>query len=224
MPTTQPTTAAIVAAALDLAENQGWRNVTLAAIAARSGHSLADLLAEFPTKEAILKAFALQVDHDVLKDPFDDAGTVRDRLFDLLMRRFDALAPRRAALRAILRDTLGDPFAALSGLCALHRSMTLTLEAAGASASGAIGQVRVKALGAIYLHALYEWLQGESDDTDRVMAQIDKSLARAERIATSISTQRERLRERRHARRTARHQPSDVEASAASAADAAERA
>jgi hypothetical protein len=36
-------------------------------------------------------------------------GSPHDRLFELLMRRFDALRPYRPALRAIIRDSVGEP-------------------------------------------------------------------------------------------------------------------
>jgi hypothetical protein len=101
--------------------------------------------------------------------------------------------------------------------------MSLTLEAAGVSASGPAGRLRAKVLAGLYLRAFYGWLQ--NDDTegsdDRIMAQLDKALTRVERIATSFAGQRERLEARRQARRAARHRPSDVEASAAEAPEQA---
>jgi AcrR family transcriptional regulator len=226
MATKSDVAATIMNTALELAESQGWRKVTMADIAAKSGQKPDRVFAEFPTKEAILRAFARRIDAEVLKEPLDSDGTVRDRLFDLIMRRFDALAPHRAGIRAILNDTVGDPFAALAGLCAVHRSMSLTLEAAGVSASGPAGRLRANVLAGLYLRAFYGWLQ--NDDTegsdDRIMAQLDKALTRVERIATSFAGQRERLETRRQARRAARHSPSDVEASAAGAAEAPEQA
>jgi AcrR family transcriptional regulator len=213
----------IMNTALELAQSRGWRKVTLAAIAAESGLKADRVLGEFPTKEAILAAFARRIDAEVLKEPLDAEGTVRDRLFDLIMRRFDALGPHRAGIRAILTDTMGDPFAALSGLCAVHRSMSTTLEAAGVSASGPFGRLRANALAALYLRTLYDWLQASDESGgDRIMAQLDKALTRAERIATSFAGQRERLEARRQARRAARRRASDDEAAAPNAAGAAE--
>lgn len=203
----------IIAAALNLAQTQGWRRLTLADIARESGVKLERIAAEFPSKDAILAGFARRIDAQILKEPLDESGTVRERLFELLMRRFDALAPHRGALRAIVRDTLGDPLASLEGLYALARSMALTLEAAGVSASGPLGPVRVKVLGAVYLGALVPWLRGNGD-TDRLMARIDRALARVERLAQSVErTTRPRRDEA----------PSDVEIDAANVADTSEQ-
>ena len=176
----------IISTALTLAETRGWRSVTLAEIAAESGQTLGRIAGEFPTKDAILFAFNRRIDAEILEDSVDRDSSVRDRLFELMMRRLDALAPHRSAIRAILRDTVGEPLATLSGLCAVHRSMSLTLEAAGVSATGPLGLLRVKALSALYLRTLYIWLRGDDGGNDRIMAELDKSLARAERLATSL--------------------------------------
>jgi AcrR family transcriptional regulator len=223
MATTSDAATTILDAALTLAEGRGWQRVTLAAIAAETGLNLAQIHAQFRSKDAILAAFNRRIDAQVLSEPIDQSGSVRDRLFDLIMRRFDALGPHRAAIRAILRGTVGDPIASLCGLCAVHTSMATTLEAAGVSASGPLGRLKVKALSALYLRSLYQWLRGEGDD-DRIMAQLDRALARAEEIMTSFASRHERLRERRRARRAARSRASDMEENAAAAADASEQA
>jgi AcrR family transcriptional regulator len=185
----------IIEAALALARTHGWRTVTLAAIARESGQSLDKLVAEFPSKPAILAAFNRRIDAEMVKGPVEDGSSVKDRLFELIMRRLDALSPHRDAVRAILRDTVGvDPVASLMGLCSLHRSMALALEAAGVSASGPLGRLRANALAAIYLRALRLWLRDADGSADRVMADLDKSLTRAERLATSFGSRRGRWR------------------------------
>src|SRR3546814_11733428 len=55
----------------------------------------------------------------------------RDRLFDMLMRRFDVLQPYREALAVILQDQLLDPLARCCGLGSLGRSMPPPLQGAG---------------------------------------------------------------------------------------------
>jgi AcrR family transcriptional regulator len=212
----------IATTALELARDRGWRRLSLADIAAASGLPTDRVYDEVRSKEGILEAFARHIDRQVLKEPVGMDGTVRDRIFDLIMRRFDALDPYRGAIRAILQDTFGDPLAALSGLCAVHRSMSLTLEAAGVSASGPLGRLKANALSALYLRTLYDWLRTADDESDdRIMAQLDRALTRAERIATSLAGQRERFEARRKARRQA---ASDIEANAAGAAEASEQA
>lgn len=174
-----------IEAALALAARRRWSTVTLADIARESGEGLDRVIAEFPSKLAILAALNRHLDLEMVKSPLADEGTVKDRLFELLMRRLDALAPHRAGVRGMLQGTVGvDPMASVVGLCSLHRSMAIALEAAGVSASGPFGRLRANALGAIYLRVLGLWLRDATND--RVMAELDKALSRADRLARTF--------------------------------------
>jgi AcrR family transcriptional regulator len=172
-----------IAAALRLAESRGWGEVALRDIAAEADIPFAELYARFPGKLAILAAFSRTIDGRILAAVESEApeGSARDRLFDLMMRRFDLLQPHREALRSILRATGRDPLAVACGARSLARAMATTLEAAGISAAGLSGVVRVKGLAAIYLAVLRRWLRDESDDKAATMALLDKLLTRAER-------------------------------------------
>ncbi len=173
----------VVAAAFDMAVARGWQSVTLNDVAESTGLSLAEVYRLFPSKTAILDRFVESVDAEVLAAGAADLGEPpRDRLFDVLMRRFDALNPRKDAVASILNDLAGDPLAAAASLPAFLRSMGWMLEAAGLSASGAIGALRVKGLAAIWLDALRVWLHDDSPDMARTMAALDRNLRRAERL------------------------------------------
>ena len=129
----------IVATALDLAAERGWAGLSMREIAAAAGVPLAVVQEHYPTKGAILEAFTRQVTAAVLadEDGFDAEEAPRDRLFDVLMRRFDALQPHRKALASILLDQPRDPVSALAGLAGLQRSMGWMLETAGLDAGAA---------------------------------------------------------------------------------------
>ena len=100
----------ILSAALTLAATKGWRSTSLADIAVEADVSLAEAYAAYPTKAAILTGLLSQTDQQVLSEGgIDDQEPVRDRLFDVLMRRFDALEPHKPAVAAILRDLPLDP-------------------------------------------------------------------------------------------------------------------
>lgn len=176
----------VIVAALTLAESEGWRRVTLATIAAKAGLSLAETHALFPGKLAILDGFARRMDRAVMEGgaAVDEKETVRDRLFELLMLRFDAMRPHRAGLKAVLRDTvLLDPLGSLCALDNLRRSMACTLEAACIQSGGWGGRLRGQCLGLVYLCALRVWLGDKSEDMAPTMAALDRGLARAERLA-----------------------------------------
>jgi AcrR family transcriptional regulator len=174
--------AGIVDAALALAAREGWRSVSLAAIAAEAGTSILQLYSVYRSKSAILHAFHRRIDAAMLAatDPTEDERP-RDRLFDVVMRRFDALNAHKDAVAAIARDAPRDPLAALCGVPSLLNSMAWMLEAAGVSASGWIGRTRAKLLLGIYLSVLRVWLADDSADMTRTMATLDSRLRHAER-------------------------------------------
>ena len=103
----------IIDTTMELIAGRGWRNVALGDIAAASGLSLAQLYAIFPSKLAVLDAFERRINEQTLAGGTDAGDTIRDRLFELVMRRLDALAPHKAAVRALVRDLPRDPAAAL---------------------------------------------------------------------------------------------------------------
>lgn len=186
---------AIIDATLDLAAIQGWRDTTLGDIARHAGVSLAELYGHFPSKMAILAAFARRIDLAMLAgiEPEEAEETPRERLFDLAMRRFDALAPHREGIRAILRDSGRDPATALCGAAGpFRRTLTWMLEAAGLDSSGLTGMVRANGLALIYLSVLRVWLEDESEDMSKTMAVLDKRLKRAEELVNSLPGRRRR--------------------------------
>ncbi len=173
-----------IEAALALAAERGWRDVTLEAIAERAGLSLAALFETYPSKAALLGAFSRRIDAHILaaRDEALADRAAHERLFDVVMRRFDALAPHKDALRSILRGSCFDAEAGLVGACALHRSMAAMLEAAGLSASGARGALRRKGLAIVYLDTMRVWLSDDSPDMARTMKALDGHLRRIDRL------------------------------------------
>jgi AcrR family transcriptional regulator len=185
----------IITAALQLGAAEGWRPLTMDAIAEAAKIKPDDLRARFASKRAILDGFAARIDQQVLDTAADDAETIRERLFDLIMCRFDALAPHKETLRAMLPDApsklaVADPGMALHALCASRRAMQSTLEAAGVGTSGLLGRAKIKLLMVVYFNALHIWLGDETGTMDKVMAQLDKSLARLEGLAETFLARR----------------------------------
>lgn len=184
----------VIEAALALAAASGWRQLGLAGIAKKAGLTMAELRSVFPSKAAILAGFVRRTDERVLaggKDGGEDGGsTARDRLFDVLMRRFDVLQPDRSAVRVIIRDSLCDPLAVLCQGPMLFSSMAWMLEAAGLSSAGLNGALRTKGLALVYLVALRAWLKDDSTDLAKTMAVLDRGLRRAEKMAAFLNSGR----------------------------------
>lgn len=174
--------ARIIDAALKLAAERGWHAVSLAEIAEAAGLTVLQLYAVFRSKTAILEAFHRRIDEAVLAGVAPEEGEQpRDRLFDTVMRRFDALNPHKAAIKAMARDAWTDPLATLGGVPSLSSSMTWMLESSGISATGWQGRARANLLLGIYLSVLRVWLSDDSPDIMKTMAALDRRLRQAER-------------------------------------------
>jgi AcrR family transcriptional regulator len=172
----------IIDAALGLVATEGWRGTSLAAIATAAQLPILQVYRIFHSKQAILAGCFRRLDEIVLTElPAPEADErPRDRLFDLLMRRFDALRPYKPALEVLRHEFPGDP---ITGLCAgvsLLRSMRWMLEAADIPISGIRGAVALRLSCAAYLSAMRVWLQDDSPDLARTMAALDARLRRIE--------------------------------------------
>jgi AcrR family transcriptional regulator len=184
--------AALRQALLDLVEERGWIDLSMADIAEHAGVSLADAHRAYRSKAAILVGLTKALDERLIEgldsDPLE--GSAKDRLFDLLMRRFDILKADRDAYRRLMKQLPATPgeFAAL--LCRLRRSLSLMLEAAGVSASGLKGELRLQGLGAVYTAGLRAFVNDESEDLSKTMAEIDKRLGQAERLSDLLNRRR----------------------------------
>jgi len=179
---------AIIDAALRLAETKGWRRTTFADIADAAGLGVAELYKRFRSKGAILEAFVRRVDQATLEgaETGKSDSSPRDRLFDLFMRRFDALQPHKGAVAALARELPLHPLSALCTGARLCRSMAWIASVAGLPGGGPLGLLRAKALAAIYLYAMRVWLRDESEDHAKTMAALDQALSRAEMFANSV--------------------------------------
>ncbi len=173
---------ALITAALAIAAERGWRHVSVAAAAREAGLSLSEARARFPSRARILMRLGVMADQAVLTD-VPAEGTVRDRLFDLLMRRYDAFQAHRAGLIAIMRALPCDPATAVILACATRRSMRWMLNAAGAETGGLRGELKVRGLIGVWLWGLRAWEKDDSEDLTTTMAAVDTALSRAERAA-----------------------------------------
>ena len=100
------------------------------------------------------------------------------------MQRFDALAPFKPGLRALARgDGRADPLVWLASGCNLDRAMGWLREAIGLRPHGLRAAVAKRALGLAYLRTVRVWLDDDSADLARTMAELDRNLRRIEGLA-----------------------------------------
>jgi AcrR family transcriptional regulator len=175
-----PRDQAIDALMVLLAERR-YHEIGLHDIATHAGLSLSGLRAAFPGKMAILAAFNERIDLAVLAAGPAEGDSERDRLFDVLMRRFDALAPYRPALKKLARSAQTHPALACATAFAADRSMSWMLAAAGIRHDGFLGRVAKSGAGMVFAEAMATWVDGEDPDSEKTMAALDRALRRGER-------------------------------------------
>lgn len=175
-------------ALMALLAEHSFEEIGLAEVAGRAGLKLSQLRAEFGSTLAIFAGHMKDVDRAVLAGGDADKGfedlaeePARERLFDVLMRRLEALAPYKEAVRSVMRSARRNP-----GLCfALNamavRSQRWMLETAGIGASGPRGALRAQGAALMFARVLAVWVDDDEPGLDRTMAALDRGLASAER-------------------------------------------
>jgi ubiquinone biosynthesis protein COQ9 len=174
----------IVDAALRLAATSGWNGLSLGQIAQEAGIGLAEFRKEFSSKADILAAYTRMVDDAVLAKvgAADATLSTRDRLFDVLMTRFELMAPQKQGLRRIASDLRSNPGEGLAQFGVAARSIYWMLAAAGIDAEGSRGALRVPGVMSIYARAFDIWLEDDDPGLARTMAALDSRLRRGERF------------------------------------------
>jgi AcrR family transcriptional regulator len=170
----------IIDALMELLAEERIEEIGFGAIARRAGLTLADCRAEFRSVLAVLAAYIKEIDRQALAGGDTDAAeeSPRERLFDVLMRRLETLAPHKAAIRSLARSATRDPAlaVALNGLTV--RSMQWMLTAAEISAAGPKGILRSQGLALVYASVLRTWLDDDDPGLARTMAALDRGLGR----------------------------------------------
>ncbi|MRI55060.1 TetR/AcrR family transcriptional regulator [Methylobacterium sp. DB1607] len=175
---------AAVEALMRLAAEQPWNDIEIGDIAREAGLSLAELRDLFPSKGAVLGGLSRIIDRTVLEvDTADLADEpARERLFDVLMRRLDAMTPYKPALRRIAFALRGDVLSmlALNGVALnSHRYM---LAAAGIDTEGPLGRLKLQGTVIAFARTVEVWLDDDDPALARTMAKLDREIRRGETI------------------------------------------
>jgi len=174
----------IVDALMELAAEQPFEDVTISQIAERAGVSLADFRDLFVSKGAVLAAFNRRIDRIVLDGTTGDMAdeNTKERLFDILMRRFDALGPYRASVESIAGWARREPIAAARLNTMALNSMRFMMEAAGADSEGPVGALKLQGLTIAWARLVNVWLNDDDPGLSATMAELDRTLKRGDML------------------------------------------
>ena len=180
----------IVDTALDLAEEDGWGAVRLRRVADRLGLPLAALSAEFRDTDAVANAwFARATAAMLAPPPRGFAGRpAAERLERIMLRWFDARAPRRRVTGAMLAAKLHPPHPHhwIPLVFELSRTVQWLREAALLDATGRRRQIEEIGLTALFLATLRHWLADESPGQKATRAALARRLARADGVVARL--------------------------------------
>ena len=174
----------LIAAALKLAETRPWGEISMLEIADTAAMPLDEVRCAFGSKSQILAGFMRLVDDGVLKRAPTKVqdGARRDALFEVIMSRFDVLAPYKTALKSIAKAAPADTTLLMPYL----NTQRWMLAAAGINADGPSGLLRTGGLGSLYASVFRTWLADDDPGHARTMAALDRRLRRAEGTIRSI--------------------------------------
>jgi hypothetical protein len=155
-------------AALTLAASTPWREVTLLKLADSAARPISDFYGASlgEAVDCVEEAFDRAIGDNL--EALDAGHSVRDRLFELIMRRFEAMEPHRAAVIAMEAGADRDPTLMAAAHQRHVRCARWVLALSGLEADGMTGQARAQGLGVIIGQAR--------------MASLDKNLRRAEEM------------------------------------------
>jgi AcrR family transcriptional regulator len=173
----------IIEAFMALLAEKPIERIDFAEIAKSAHVSLSDLRGIFASTLAILAAQMREIDRAVLAG--GDAELTdeppRERLFDVLMRRLEVLAPHKAAVRSLMRSASRNPGLAFALNSLSVRSQQWMLTAADIAASGPRGMMRAQGLALLFASVLRTWIDDQDRGLARTMAALDRALARGQR-------------------------------------------
>lgn len=176
----------IIDATLSLTAARGFVAIGLADIAEAAGVTLAELHAAYSGKLAILAAFSKRIDGIVLAGGPAEGEGARDRLFDIVMRRLDALAPYKPALRKLASEARFRPGLAAALHCIAGSSQKWMLAAAGIQPRGLMRAVALEGSVLVMAETLSVWIDDDEPDLGRTMKRLDQALDRGDRAMRAL--------------------------------------
>lgn len=171
--------------AFDLLGERGSAGFSFAEVARRADTSLATVYAELPDRAALVGRLGSRLDAAMLAlDPAElDGMNTRERLFELIMRRLDAMADYRAGLGALARRPGREPMLLTAACCNLDRLSRRVLDAAGVAHGPVLASMARRVVGLVYLCTFRVWLDDDTPDMARTLAELDRRLQQAETLA-----------------------------------------
>ena len=165
--------------------------LTLTNIAQRVGVdiTLARAVAGDP-QQLVLRKIAALDDQAVLESfaDIEDAGeiSIREKILEALMHRFEVYAPYRAQIRVLSQAARRQPELGIVLGIGLQNVISRMLAMAGDSCEGWRGLMRIKGVVGVVMAVVRVWMKDDSPDLAPTMKVLDRRLQQAEDWAINL--------------------------------------
>jgi hypothetical protein len=176
-----PLLKALGEAALALCAEKSWVDVGLLSLCQEAGQSLSACAEAGITRLSVAEYLDQKLDRAMLEAVADIEAEApsRDRLFDVIMARFDAMQDQRAAWVSILEADAQEPAASFARAARRLRTAAWALEAIGISTDSLKATARVIGLARRLRKIEALWLKDDAD-LSKTMAGLDQTLRESE--------------------------------------------
>ena len=166
--------------------SEGWQMLDFESLSKEFDFDVLTKNGGVTNKMDLLVAFSEFVDASV-KQLFDDdlkdgEISVRERLLEALLIRFDVLAPYKVGIVELMKTFPNSPNFVFTGANSLRLSMEATLAAIGLESNGVSRVIRVKGLSMVFLSAMCTWSRDDSEDLSATTRVLDKRLKNVEEL------------------------------------------
>ena len=173
-----------------LIEKKGWSYFSLKSLAKENKSDLESIKIFFKNKSQFLEAFSEMIDNKVLanidKEEFNK-NSIKDNLFELIMLRFENLNQYKTGLKILLSDLKKSPVELKKIMKKVLDSMDLFLEIASVKNNYLMDFIKVNIIFIIYSYVFNVWLDDQSSEMSKTMAELDKWLSKAEFYGKKIN-------------------------------------
>jgi len=167
----------------------GWTKFSLLQFSKTQKISIQDLKSFFRNKDHILERFSKMIDHKVESNiDIEEIKSTsnKDNLFELIMLRLEAMQTYKQALRNILATVKEQPVILKKLSKNIINSLDFYLEISSYYDGTPVDFLKKNAIFFIYSLTFRVWLNDESDDLSKTMAELDKFLSMADKANERI--------------------------------------
>jgi hypothetical protein len=180
----------IINKSFELIEKIGWERFSFQKLSGKEKIPLNFLKTNYKCKYTVIEKFSQMIDRQVESNiRADDLmdSSIKDKLFELIMLRFDELESFKKALKNIFLSTKKNPLLISIISKNLLNSFDFYLEVSNSYQNSPTDIFKKNFLLLIYSLVFETWLNDNSEDLSKTMSQLDKYLSIAEQTQNKIN-------------------------------------